>query len=269
MSIDLESALSNPQVQLGFTASTGPASPVDSEVIEAVRGTILALSVPYGESSSSVEDCRARLETEGLAFNAKGKADQAARVTPEAADSLDWDAGVAFIESLPEGSWVSYADFGKAAGTTGQPASNFLTKEWERRVNAGEPHIKGIHRVLSASGELKSSWMPDNETLQPPKPSLSGDDITISLSAPDTIDEGEESETIWSGSMELSFKLPSDWSEAVEQRGAEQIAALLTERFGDSPAELLQQQMDAMVSDFTRENDVAIDPLRWIRMEKA
>jgi len=278
---DLAALIASPSLQFHFAAVT-PALSDDHQVQEAVRSSVISLAMPYGEGSSSIEDCRQVLVKEGIRFDAKtGRADPGQRAKPTLGPTpKDWKVGAKFMESLPSGSWVSYADFAFASGTTsinkqgdlvgaGQPAANYLLAEWERRFKEGEDHIPNMHRILSQTkvgkevyGQLKSSWMPDNQA-QKTQPLIDIDSINISCSE----GEGLEGGGIWTGTVEIIFPLPANWDQCLKQEAAQDFSVRLIETIGEQPAiEALDKQVQSITRQLTRKNDLKIDPLLWIEL---
>lgn len=195
--------------------------PRPDELSASIASAILHCARPRGEAVSSVEECRQRLQDEGLSFSAAGRADPSRRFSPSSpvAEQADWDAAERFLRTVPEGHWITYQDLAAAAGRpkAAQSAANWLTREWKRRVSEGEEHPEGIHRILSAGGELKNSWMPDHHAPSP----RTGDllDASVTLEDPEVEPQGpEEALAQWTGRAEVRFLLLIDpqreWQEA-------------------------------------------------------
>lgn len=193
-------------------------------------------------------------------------ADPEQQIKAELAEEQNWEAGIAFIESLPEGSWTSFADFGKASGVSVPlNAAKELQREWDRRVADGRPHIQNIHRVLKAGGKLERSWLPDNQAANL-VPLADPESITIGK----VCDTEESEETVWVGAASLSCRLPEDWGEYVEKRGVDFVQERLLGQLGEEKAlRAIEDTMQYVTGELTRVNDLAVDPLIWIKFEKA
>ena len=69
--------------------------------------------------------------------------------------SLDLDAAIEFLDSIPEGRWTSYGDVAVAAGrssSAGQPVASWLGSKGHR--------VPSVHRVLNDRGEISPGWKP-------------------------------------------------------------------------------------------------------------